>query len=127
MGVFVAYLNVFAFVQYQLSQEQIHGEGRASRDKSAGDINCHCIIFIRNALQENLTMKCQRDGAQHPFWRQSIVLYRNNKDITFCAGYHHFRDISIFPILYNENLYEGRCPWSTAFGMMPGNSEYQPH
>ena len=30
-------------------REQLHGEGRVSGGKSAGDISCHCTIFIANA------------------------------------------------------------------------------
>ena len=66
----------------------------------------------------------QSDGEQHPQWRHSMANIKIYKDIThFCTS---FTISEILPFLKIFTKQFRSRSWSTTFGMMPLQGEYQP-
>ena len=90
-------------------QEQLHGGGRASRGKSARrhyTVDAQFLVQMHNKKMFDIENESHR--TQHPQWIQSMTNIKiYNRYYTFCASFHHFRDIRI-SFFYLENVGQGR-------------------
>ena len=110
---------------WYLLQYQFHGEGCASRGKSAGDIRCLRIVYYKYVTRKCFTLKINVKVTEYNI-RHGAIRWRIS--ISINVTHDHFRQLSPFSRYSHSNIRNleniGQGHDRSTFGVAPFDGKY---